>query len=255
MLPPRLLAGLPGWGQRRNRCVLKGDANLRYFFDSVRYSNAIDLDFTGSGNWGLEQAVDRVLYGAPLGRSLRSTGVMVEPGSISKPKQTDTTRRWRLGLVRSNSAFGRVVRTKIEFSHRDDRSDDCVLEAVPNPVVKAYEVSAPLVMHYRLVPAIEQKIAALAKQSETKARGVFDLDLLFRRRDRAQLTSSINSVWSPQAIGRALTLSDADFDTKVKPFLEPEVAAIYQDTRSWSRLRDSVVEHLIALDGSPEQKQ
>jgi len=242
-------------GQRRDRCVLKGGANLRYFFDSVRYSNDIDLDFTGSGNWGLEQAVDRVLHGAPLERSLRSTGVVIEPGSISKPKQTDTTRRWRLGLVRSNSVFGRVVRTKIEFSHRDDGSGDCVLEAVPSPVVKAYGISAPLIMHYQLVPAIEQKIAALAQRSETKARDVFDLDLLFRRGARAQLTSSVNPIWSTQAIERALALSDADFDTQVKPFLEPEIAAIYEGTGSWSRLRDSVVEHLVALEASAEQRQ
>ncbi len=242
-------------GQRRERCVLKGGANLRYFFDSVRYSNDIDLDFTGAGSWGLEQAVDRVLSGAPLARLLRSTGLTIEPSSISKPKQTDTTRRWRLGLVRSRSAIGHLVRTKIEFSHRGERSDDCVLEAVPNAVVSAYGISAPLVMHYRLAPAIEQKTAALAQRSETKARDVFDLDLLFRRGLQAQWTTSVNFRLTAQAIERALTLRDADFDTQVRPFLEPEIAAIYEDNGSWSRLRDSVVQHLVALQSSQDQRQ
>ncbi len=94
-------------GGRRDRCILKGGTNLRYFFDSVRYSNDIDLDFIGHSGWGLEQAVDGVLNGPALTRTLRSTGIAIEQGSISKPKQTDTTRRWKLGLVRAGATPGR----------------------------------------------------------------------------------------------------------------------------------------------------
>ena len=43
-----------------------------------------------------------------------------------------------------------------------------------------YGLTSPTVQHYGETAAIEQKIAALALRSETKARDVFDLDLLLR---------------------------------------------------------------------------
>ena len=49
------------------RYVLKGGANLRYFFDSVRYSADIDLDLLGVPAWNLEKKVDDLLGMGPLG--------------------------------------------------------------------------------------------------------------------------------------------------------------------------------------------
>ena len=41
--------------------VLKGGANLRYFFGSFRYSEDIDLDVGGIEAWALTDRVDGVL--------------------------------------------------------------------------------------------------------------------------------------------------------------------------------------------------
>lgn len=237
-------------GMRRDRCILKGGANLRYFFDSVRYSNDIDLDCAGPSGWELEPAVDAVLNGPALTRTLRSSGIAIEEGSVSKPKQTDTTRRWRLCLVLADSTDGSQARTTIEFSQRRDGSDDVVLEAVPNAVVRPYGVIAPLITHYGLVPAINQKIAALAERSETKARDVFDLDLLFRRYGQLGSPPPLGSGQATGAVDRALGLSDLDFDTQVAPFLDAELADIYGAPGGWEQMREYVVERLMELDGA-----
>ena len=54
--------------------ILKGGANLRYFFVSFRYSQDINLDYLGEDGWRLEEVVDRVLAGPALGMSLRASG-------------------------------------------------------------------------------------------------------------------------------------------------------------------------------------
>jgi hypothetical protein len=97
------------------RYVLKGGANLRYFFDSVRYSEDIDLDTVGLAPWALTEKVDGILASATIDAVLRSGGLAVE--GFTKPKQTETTRRWKVAIA----VCGRreTVRTKIEFSHRN----------------------------------------------------------------------------------------------------------------------------------------
>jgi predicted nucleotidyltransferase component of viral defense system len=150
--------------------VLKGGANIRYFFDSHRYSNDIDLDFVNKEGWSVEQSVDKVLSGAALTMLLRRE--RIEVVELSKPKQTEMTRRWKIGLGRTGFP-GPPVRTKIEFSQRPGASDDVLAERIPDFVVAPYGIMSIVVRHYGLTAAIEQKIAALALRSETKARDVF----------------------------------------------------------------------------------
>lgn len=233
-------------GTRKERCILKGGANLRYFFHSVRYSNDIDLDVAAPEGWQLERAVDGVLSSGALTRILETAGVGIEPDSISKPKQTQTTRRWRIGLIDPNERGSEVIRTKIEFSARDDGTNDQEFASVPASVVRPYGLIAPTVMHYRLGAALEQKVAALAERSETKARDVFDLDLLFRIRDTEASPSVLATSKALAAADRCLALTDEDFEIQVVPFLDAEVAAIYSGR--WTEIRESVAERLWAVD-------
>src|SRR5215203_4412630 len=159
-----------------SRYVLKGGANLRYFFGSIRYSEDIDLDLLGVPGWSLEKKVDDLLGKGPLGLLLRPLDVSLT--EFSKPKQTDTTQRWKIALEvpwRSDP-----IRTKVEFSHRE-AGDGHRLEAIPARVVEPYALRAPTVQHYSGDVPAEQKVAALAGRSETQARDVFDLELLLRR--------------------------------------------------------------------------
>lgn len=56
----------------RRRYVLKGGANLRYFFGSLRYSEDLDLDLGGEPPWRLREKVDAILEAGPLGHSTPS---------------------------------------------------------------------------------------------------------------------------------------------------------------------------------------
>src|SRR5271156_4699078 len=79
---------------RQEWFVLKGGANIRYFFDSPRYSNDIDLDFSGREAWQVGQTVDKLLSGPTLRTLARQA--KIEVVETSSPKQTDTTRRWKI---------------------------------------------------------------------------------------------------------------------------------------------------------------
>ncbi len=89
----------------RGRWILKGGANLRYFFDSQRYSQDIDLDFLGDAPWGVREKVGEVIESPALSNLLRVKGLSVEESS--EHKQSDTTRRWKIGRpqVQSRDVF------------------------------------------------------------------------------------------------------------------------------------------------------
>jgi predicted nucleotidyltransferase component of viral defense system len=223
--------------------VLKGGANIRYFFGSPRYSNDIDLDFLGREPWQVSESVEKVFEGRALQALTRQAEVDVV--EVSAPKQTDKTRRWKIGLRAPGHA--ELIRTKIEFSGRERTDMDISLEVVPDSVVVPYGVSAPTVRHYGETAAIDQKIAALALRNETKARDVFDLDLLFRRRNsRSESKAPLSSAHASQAAQRARSVTFDSYTTEVAPFLEAEVAALY-DAAEWTRLRESVVNWLEAV--------
>jgi hypothetical protein len=232
-------AQLPG--ARPSRYVLKGGANLRYFFESVRYSEGIDLDAAGIERWELEDKVDGVLGASALPVLLRGGGLAVE--GFSKPKQTETTQRWKIALTLAGR--NEPLRTKIEFSRRngDDRH---VLESVPARVVAAYALRSPSVRHYDAQAATEQKVEALAGRSETQARDVFDLELLLR--PNAELAAALPAALREPAAERALGLPFAAFRDQVLPFLDPEAAELYVDPATWEQIRGYVVERLLQVE-------
>src|ERR1039458_5458330 len=220
------------------RYVLKGGTNLRYFFDSVRYSEDIDLDTVGLAPWALTEKVDGILASSTIDAVLRSGGLAVE--GFTKPKQTETTRRWKVAIA----VCGRreTVRTKIEFSHRNGERAH-VLEPVPSRIVAPYALRAPTVQHYTADAATEQKIKALAGRSETQARDVFDLDLLLRRQPLE--AGTIDSQILGHAAERGLELPFAAFRDQVLGFLDPEVTELY-DKAAWEQMQLFVTDTLLA---------
>src|SRR5262245_29506010 len=101
----------------RGACVVKGGCNLRFFFGSARYSEDIDLDVTGTAPGTLRNVVDGVLSSQALARLLAPAAIRV--ASVTRPKQTDTTQRWRVRLTHESSELP----TKIEFSRREAEGD------------------------------------------------------------------------------------------------------------------------------------
>lgn len=224
------------------RYVLKGGANLRYFFDSVRYSEDIDLDVFGVQGSTLERNVDTVLASRALEVTLRSSGLAVVLDQVSKPKQSDTTRRWKVPIALDGQS--QPVRTKIEFSNRNGE-DRYELDVVPDRVVQAYGLRPPSVQHYLAEPATEQKVLALAGRSETQARDVFDLDVLLRKAPLA--LGAVDAETRKTAAERGLELPYEAFTDQVLPFLDREVADLY-DEMSWDRMQLFVTDQLLEED-------
>lgn len=229
------------------RCVLKGGANLRYFFDSVRCSEDIDLDISGIRQWRLEEKIDGLLRSPQMKLLLRSSGLELDVDAVTKPKQTATTQRWKVPVLAADAR--EPVRTKIEFSARNGETRHAV-DAVPPRIVERYGIAAPLVRHYLSGPAVEQKVKALAGRSETQARDVFDLDLLLRTSPLA--AGAVDATTRKQAANRGLELPYQAFEDQIRPFLEPGAAALY-DQDTWEQMQMGVADRLLAGDaGTPE---
>lgn len=222
-----------------DRYVLKGGVNLRYFFGSPRYSEDIDLDSLGVPVFNLEKKVDDLLEAGALQLLLRAAGVAV--AETSKPKQTETTQRWKIGLRAPDR--DQPIRTKIEFSRRQ-ASDGYELEPIPAAVVEPYALRAPSVQHYAGDAPTRQKAAALAQRSETQARDVFDLDLLLRRLPFP--AGAVAEDVLRAAADRALELPFDAFRDQVVPFLEPDATELY-DRAAWEQMQTFVASKLEEL--------
>jgi predicted nucleotidyltransferase component of viral defense system len=220
-----------------DRYVLKGGANLRYFFGSVRYSQDVDLDVEGIPAWRLNEKIDALLSSVPMTILLRSAGISV--AERSNPKRTDTTQRWKFGL--DAPGHPDLIRTKIEFSYREE-AGEYLIEPIPRRIVEPYALRSPLVAHYINDTPTRQKVMALVGRNETQARDVFDLDLLLRRHPLP--SGLIDSAILGQAADRAMELPYAAFQGQVLPFLEPDAVEIYGDEASWVQMQTVVAERL-----------
>jgi len=220
----------------RARYVLKGGANLRFFFNSLRYSEDIDLDLCGEQPWRLQEKVDALLAGGPLHLVLRAAGLRI--AEVSPHKQTETSQRWKVAI---EHAAG-TVRTKIEFSNRGDLDPRRRVDVIPQRIVSPHALRAPAVQHYVDDAPAGQKIAALAYRSETQARDIFDLDLLLRQRQLAV------GVVDPELLGKAaeiaLHLPYGVFEDQVLPFLEQDARELYEGPEAWEAIQIFVADSL-----------
>ncbi len=231
---------------RLNRAnwVVKGGVNLRAWFGSRRYSEDLDLDVVKGAPHVLREGFDKVLLSRPLADLLTTQGLEIT--RTSKPKQTETTQRWKIELKAAGVSV--PLHTKIEFSRRGMRDEEYALEPVRSDIVRPYGIPAPTANHYTAPAAIRQKIRALAGRSETQARDIWDLDHLLRTTNadprplpRAALAAL------PEAVERALALGYDEFKGQVVPYLSAEDQTIYGTRDAWDRMCELVGERLEEL--------
>ncbi len=228
-------------GTDRALFVLKGGCNLRFFFESFRYSEDMDLDVRVMTRATLKNKVERLLDSPALRLPLRVQGLEVV--EVSAPKQTETPQRWKLGLKLTGHSV--PLRTKVEFSRRGDAEG--TIEAVNGAVARAYGVTPPVVSHYLAPAAIVQKVQALIGRPQTQARDVFDLQVL-----RAKSSSSVRvgepiKRQIPQAIERVMALSYDDYLAQVVAYLSEDQAPAFRDREVWDAMQLEVVELLERL--------
>jgi predicted nucleotidyltransferase component of viral defense system len=226
---------------RPDRYVLKGGANLRFFFGSHRLSEDIDFEVIGGEMWRIEDGLQRSLASDALSRILATGGVSITGHSFAK--STPTTVRAKLGLHVARQTVER--RTKVEFSSRID-DDRHVTEAVPQGIAAAYGLRPPIVRRYTTNAAVEQKILALALRGETRARDVFDLGLLLPA-SRGEIDGrAVGIEILETAAVRAGEITFEDFESQVLAYVDPAFAHLHQSPRAWKSMQSEVVNRLRA---------
>lgn len=216
--------------------AVKGGCNLRFFFGSPRYSEDLDLDLDKLAVGTLRNKVDRLLQGRSLALSLAAH--TLEITAISRPKQTETTQRWKIGL----SSAGQALHTKVEFSRRG-LGTDVYVEPVDRALAGNYRLRPMLLSHYGRQQAFEQKVGALVGRSETQARDVFDLDILLSGSDQVHV-EGLSRGLRLRACERALAVDYDTFRAQVLVFLPVEQQALYDDRASWEHLVLRVVDRI-----------
>lgn len=229
-------------GRDKGNLVVKGGCNLRFFFGSIRYSEDLDLDVRRAPQGALKERIDAVLGSKVLRESLAVGGLSIV--RTTAPKQTPTTQRWKVALVRRASEV--EIGTKIECSRRAGDGESA-LESVNGRILDQHQMMPVVATHYLLPAAIRQKVGALVGRREVQARDVFDLSVLFAKaggdlRDYHDLAPRMSA-----AVARTWELSYADFRGQVVAYLEPEHADGFSSEASWEAMQLQVVSALEAI--------
>ena len=235
---------LRAFGARVDKSLfaLKGGCNLRFFLKSTRYSEDMDLDIQIMSVSTLRSNVGHVLESQSFAQALRAQGIEIV--RTSKPKQTETTQRWKLALRLTES--GAEVPTKIEFSRRGLVGGRAT-ESVDNGIIRTYRLYPVIVQHYSVHAAFAQKVSALALRKQVQSRDVFDLKLLLEAGGAEQPLPATAAANLAAAINHALEVDYDAFSGQVLAFLEPEYQEHYRSRKVWVELQEQVVDGLEAL--------
>ena len=212
--------------------ALKGDSNLRFFFNSIRYSEDINLDIEGIKKDVLADIVTNILKNASFQDSFKPFGIeRVVPPDMVKAKQTDTTQRFKVHLL----TFAKDdLFTKIEFSRRGFRGAT-VVQPVWDSVLRLYKLSSLVVPHYDIYSAILQKIEALATRTIVKARDIFDLYILMPQCGVETIKNINISKHKIEIANKNLfAVSFGQFNDTVVVYLLPEDQAMYRNKALWN---------------------
>jgi len=223
--------------------VLKGGVNLRFFFRSARYSEDMDIDVLAGAVGTLKKNGFKILNSPSLLRALQTFGI--ERVLINDPlqsKQTETTQRFRVQLI---SGAGDKLPTKIEFSRRPPRSKpNPSVELVEPELCRRYQRTSFHVQHYGGADAVVQKIEALAGRTETQARDLFDLHILYRAgfANRAEIQKRCGAALRKRASERMETLTYDHYAGQVIEFLEPQSRNQDGTKQVWQKMKEQIGE-------------
>ena len=221
----------------RKAVILKGGCNLRFFMQSIRYSEDIDLDVTFISKETLQKNVEKILDSKSFQQSLKASEISIK--SWSTPKQTETTQRWKVVIAQGVRL---PLHTKLEFSRRSIDSFHEIAE-IDLTLIQHYKLFPIFVNHYDINAAIQQKIDALALRSETQCRDIFDLYFLFSKPyERKKI--KVSEATFKKAKENALSLTYDYYKAQVVAFLQPDYQTLYDSTRQWEAIQLKVFEHI-----------
>lgn len=218
--------------------TLKGGCNLRFYFQSFRYSEDIDFDTQIISLTTLRKNVTSILESKSLASILQTNGITIT--NISIPKQTETTQRWKISF--KITGFNLDAHTKIEFSRRS-KNDGILFEAVDSSITQQYSLPPIFLSHYSRTAAILQKIAALAGRNITQARDIFDLYLLVGNKPLTSFSDISLTIKRDQfktlaakALENLTDINYQDFQSQVVTYLAAEYQKTYSAPEIWQQI-------------------
>jgi predicted nucleotidyltransferase component of viral defense system len=226
------------WFSRRIKpefYALKGGVNLRFFFQSFRYSEDMDIDVQKVPIETLQTVVLEVLGARLFVENLKGFGIqrIVVPNML-KAKQTETTQRYKIHLI---TVAGEDLFTKVEFSRRGFKGD-ILVQAVREPILRAYKLAPLLVPHYDITAAVTQKIEALATRTVIQARDIFDLFLLSSQTEPSKISRIRPVVGNIRKAHQNIFSIEFDqFRDTVLSYLAPEDQAVYASSTAWDEVK------------------
>mgnify|MGYP003394612812 CR=1 FL=1 len=225
--------------------ALKGGVNLRFFFNSPRYSEDMDLDIFKVNVTTLKKNGYKILEDAAFLRTLQAYGIEgLKINDPEKAKHTETTQRFRLKLVTSG---GEEFPTRVEFSRRTKKEDKQLSsETIPPQVTQPYQRLSIQCQHYKGKMAAVQKLQALAGRAETQARDVFDLHILYLagHLDKKQIKDETNSKERSDALSALNSLDYDAYNGQVVEYLEGDAKERFGNKKVWGEMRRQIEEVL-----------
>ncbi len=221
--------------------VLKGGVNLRFYFNSPRYSEDMDLDVLGGSVETLTKNGYKILQDAAFSRVLNTFGIdSIEINDPTKAKQTKTTQRFRCSLI---TEAGERLPTKVEFSRRKNEESEWQYSLVNPELARKCKKLSFKCQHYTGHFAYVQKVKALAGRAVTQARDVFDIGVL-------HAGGYCNNKLAKQFVSRqmlknaqesTMALSYEDYLGQVIEFLEDEYLEQYSSESDWNNLQELIL--------------
>ena len=227
------------FGRKTDKALyaVKGGCNLRFYFDSFRYSEDLDIDIQTMAKNTLANKVSSILDSAALKQRLAEKQMSIDTWSM--PKQTETTQRWKILLQSKQHAS--MINTKVEFSRRTSIEKACFHVAKPREG-QQYDLGPILCNHYGVDAAYQQKIEALIGRSQTQARDIFDLYLLINHDAKVQLLPDKIKAKLNIAIANLSSITYADYLSQVVAYLMPDYQHQYQPEDTWNTIQMQVYE-------------
>jgi predicted nucleotidyltransferase component of viral defense system len=222
----------------RRYYILKGGCNLRFFFNSPRYSEDIDFDLHGIPVRIFQEQVGMILKSRTFKETLLAKGITI--GHITEHKQTETTQRWKLGIISKQVQMP----TKIEFSRRSQKEGLGRFESVNSALLKKHELPPVLVNHYTAGEAFMQKISATASRKFPQARDIFDMYLLITTGDFAPSFKSADKDMLSRAKNNIFSIDYNTFKSHVVSYLEADDRDLYASEETWDAIRLEITEFL-----------
>ncbi len=226
--------------------TLKGGANMRFFFGSIRYSEDMDLDLSGIRVDIIQDTVLKILDAQDFVDNLRPYGIQrVSIPDMLKAKQTETTQRFKIHLV---TFTGEDLFTKVEFSRRGMKYG-IVVNVVPDSILRTYKLIPVIVPHYDALSTTIQKITALASRPVVQARDIFDLYILSPKSSNSEIgeLKILKKDKLEKAYENLFSVTFEQFRDSVVSYLPTDEQASYSSSIFWDEIKLKVVSLLEKL--------